>query len=184
MKKLILITGIIATMAFTINAQNSAVDKLFDKYAGEDGFTSVTITKAMFSLFSNIESSEEDDFLKATSQLDNIKILTAERKVAGLSFYKILSKELNGFKDYEELMVVKEKNSNVKFLLKRKGKIITEFLMVVSGGGDNTIICISGKIDLKTIAKISKSMNIQGLDMLGKVKNGKNNKIVIKKVSK
>ena len=36
-------------------SQNSEVNKLFDKYSGEEGFTSVDVSAGLFELFAEIE---------------------------------------------------------------------------------------------------------------------------------
>jgi hypothetical protein len=56
-------------------------------------------------------------------------------------------------KDYQELMTVKEKGQDVKFLVKQSGGFIYELLMIV-GGEDNALISITGKINPKNLAKM------------------------------
>ncbi len=159
----------------------SPVDDLFDKYSEKDGFTTVYITKYMFELFRGDQSekdvkagNEADEFMDVVSKLDEIKILTCDdAKInKNLNFYKSVMKELprNEFKD---LMVVSEKNNKVRFVIKEKGRVISELLMVVTSPTNNTIISITGEIDLKSISKISKSMKIKGLENLDKIKDKK-----------
>ena len=75
MKRFVSIVGFLF-LAFIANAQNSAIDKLFDKYAGKDGFTTVTISKQMFELFNRVEtnSKEDKDFKDVASKLTSIRI--------------------------------------------------------------------------------------------------------------
>ena len=70
---------------------------------------------------------------------------------------------------YEELMVVKKKDQDVRFFIRKEGKIIKELLMIVGGNEDNALISIQGDIDLKTISKLSKIMNIEGMENLEKI---------------
>jgi hypothetical protein len=65
-------------------------------------------------------------------------------------------------------MVIKQKDQDVKFLVREvQGKIAE--LLLITGGKDNTFICIEGMIDIKSIAKLSKSMNIDGMKPLENV---------------
>ena len=59
MKKLILF---FTAMCLAINAmaQSNPVDAMFDKYSERDGFTVVTISSRMFSMFSNLDSDDKD----------------------------------------------------------------------------------------------------------------------------
>ena len=158
-------------LACTANAQNSAVDKLFEKYGGKDGFTTVTISKQMFDMFSQLDENSKDDkeFKDVASKLTSIRILAMDKKGENaVNFYNELMKELP-IAQYKELMTVKEKGQDVKFLVHEENGKITELLMI-SGGDDNALICISGIIDLKTISKLSKSMQIQGMDKLDDIK--------------
>jgi hypothetical protein len=68
--------------------------------------------------------------------------------------------------EYEELMVVKDSESDVIFLAREEGGVIVELLLIVSGDDDNALIAITGEIDLNTIAKLSKAMNIDGMEEL------------------
>ena len=170
MKRLTIILNMLL-FVFAVNAQNSAVDKLFEKYGGKEGFTTVTISKQMFELFSQVDDNAKDDkeFKDVASKLTSIRILAMEKAGENqINFYKELMKELP-VAQYKELMTVKEKGQDVKFLIHEENGKITELLMI-SGGSDNALICIAGEIDLKTISKLSKSMQIQGMDKLDDIK--------------
>lgn len=167
MKK-ILFPIILLVLAFAAKAQTSAVDQLFTKYADKDGFTTVSISKAMFSLFAS-ESESKADFNSAIKGLESIRILSPDETVpaGNLNFYKEISKSLP-LTQYEELMSVKEKDQVFKMLVRKKGSIISEFLMI-GGGHDNVLICITGNIDLKSISKLSKAMDIEGMENIDKL---------------
>jgi hypothetical protein len=170
MKRLFLL--FIFTFAFVLTkAQNSSVDKLFDKYSGKEGYTSILISKYMFSMFSDVNP-DNKEFNDLVGKLNSIKILASDssNNNEGVNFYREIIKELP-VKDYKELMVVKEKNQEIKFLVKDVNGIIVELLLIVGGKSDNVLICIQGdNINLKNIAKLSKSMKIDGLENLEKIK--------------
>jgi len=170
MKRVFLL--IIFTLALTIaKSQNSAVDKLFDNYSSKEGYTSILISKYMFSMFSDVNP-ENKEFNDLVSNLSGIKILAnnSDQDNVGVNFYNEIMKELPS-KEYKELMVVKEKDQEVKFLVKDVNGVIVELLLIVAGKTDNVLICIQGEnINLKNIAKLSKSMKIDGLENLEKIK--------------
>jgi hypothetical protein len=160
MKKIILIITIILPLA--VMGQKSAVDKLFERYANKEGFTTVNISGKLLGLASQADTANKatNDML---SKLTGIRILTVEDKeIAGkLDFFDELNKE--GFfnsNEYEVLMEVTEKNEVVRFLAKNNGKGKFSDLILVVGGDNNTLISISGVIDPENIGKISKEMNI------------------------
>jgi hypothetical protein len=167
MKKLIVALTLIVYSSI-VYGQNSAVDQLFAKYADKDGFTTVSISKGMFNLFAK-EDESKGEFNKAVKGLESIRILTPDSTIhkGSLNFYKEICKGLP-ITQYEELMTVKEKDQVFKMLIRKKGSVITEFLMI-GGGNNNILICITGNIDLKSISKLSKAMNIEGMENIDKV---------------
>lgn len=171
MKKII-INFVLTVCSIAIYAQNTAVDRLFDKYSGKDGFTTVYVSKYMFNLFAQIESDDEDfnEFEEVVSKLNSIKILASDgtEALSGINFYNEIMNELP-VKEYKELMRIKEKDQDMKFLIREDNGNINELLMVVGGLRENVLISIQGNIDLETISKLSKTMNIEGMENLEKI---------------
>lgn len=151
-----------------LKAQNTPVDQLFDKYSGKEGFTSVYITSYMFSMFSDVES-EDPEFDELIKNLKAIKILATDETYSGnINFFKEIIDKLP--KDqYKELMVIKEKDQDIKFLVNEKNGKIIELLLIAGGANENALISIQGNIDLKNISKLSKSMKIDGLEHLEEI---------------
>jgi hypothetical protein len=85
-----------------------------------------------------------------------------------LNFYSELSRKLD-MSAYEELMVVKEGPNVTKFLIRQKGNIISELLVITGGPGGNSLISIKGELNLKTISELSKDIDIQELKSLDKI---------------
>ena len=145
----------------------SAADELFEKYSGKEGYTTVYISKYMFDLFSNIEATDPDakEMHDVMSRLTGIKIISSEKKDESINFLKEMNKKIASG-GYKELMVIKEENQDVKFLVRDNDGKISELLLVVSGDGDNVLISIQGDIDMKNISKLAKAMNIEGMEKL------------------
>jgi glutathione peroxidase-family protein len=174
MKKLIIL--LLTLMVFiSVQAQKSPVDEMFDKYSEREGFTVVTISSKMFSMFSG----KDDENKKAgdvINRLKSIQILSVEDSTLnkGINFYKELSKKLN-MSDYEELMVIKEGPDITKFLIRQNGDVIKELLVIKGGPDGNSLISIKGDLDLKSLSEISKDAGIQELEDLDNI-DSKNKK--------
>jgi hypothetical protein len=160
MKKLILILAMVLPMA--VLAQKTPVDKLFEKYANQKGFTTVNISGKLLGFASQMDTGnkETSDML---SQLKGIRILSVEDDELNksLDFYGELEKD--GFfknHDYEVLMEVTEDDEVVRFLAKDGGNGKFSDLLLVVGGDDNALISISGIIDPKNIAKITGALDM------------------------
>jgi hypothetical protein len=157
-----------ALIMFTLMAfgQKSAVDKVFEKYNGKEGYTTVYISSFMFNLLNNLEVDDPEykEFKKATSGISSIKILTQEGNGATPFGRELL--EMLPRSEYKELMVVKEEGEDVLFLAREEGGKITEFLLIVSGGGEDALIAIQGNIDLESIASLASGLDMPGLKNL------------------
>jgi hypothetical protein len=142
---------------------------MFNKYSEKDGFTLVTISGRMFSMFSEMETDKKDAD-NVIFKLKSIKILSVEDSLLNknLNFYNELTRKLD-LSVYEELMVVKERRDITKFLIRQKGNIITELIVLTGGPGGNSLISIKGDFSLKDISDISKDVGIQELEGLEKI---------------
>ena len=168
MKKIFLsFTALCLTLM--MQSQSNPVDEMFNKYSEKQGFTVVSISSKMFSMFAN-KDAENKDAGDIINRLKSIKILSVEDSLLNknLNFYTELSKKLD-LSVYEELMVVKEGQDITKFLIKQSGNIISELLVIKGGPGGNSLISIKGELNLKSISEMSKSIDIQELKSLDKI---------------
>jgi hypothetical protein len=173
MKKILLIIGILGFVngAFA----QSIIDKLYEKYSGAEGYTSVYISKYMFDMFRSNNNPPENagDIDKVISKLNCIKILVTDDDPATpvpVDLYGEMMKVLPG-SAYKEIMVVREKDQNIKFFTKESKGRVVELLMVIGGKAESVLISIQGEeIDMKNISKLAREMNIEGMDKLQNMK--------------
>ncbi len=172
MKK-ILITLILLLMAVSLHAQNDAISRFFSQYMDDERFSSVYISGKMFNLFAKITDDEDEKVMRETiSKLGGLRILSSD-KVNGVKMFEEVSKNLTT-KGFEELMFIKEGGKpEMQFLVKEANGKINELLMLSGSGNEFFMLSLIGDIDLNQISKLSKSMDIQGMENLEKI--GKNN---------
>lgn len=176
MKKSILI--IITTLIVGgVQAQDNAISKYFAKYIDDTAFTKVSVTSKMFSLFTEIDAEDENEkeLLEAMSKLKGIKALINEKPANPRALYKEAIAKISGNKDYEELLSVQDAEEDVIFMIRDKGGIINELLMVAGGNKHFMVLSLFGEIDLKKISRLSRVMNIEGMDRLKVLDKDKNN---------
>lgn len=176
MKKIVTVL-LLSTFALGAKAQDDAISKFFSKYEDDMSFTVVNITSRMFNLFTDleVESPEDKEVLEAISKLKGLRILAKEDGVDGMKLYKEAF-ALVPKNEYGELMTIREENKNMRFLIKEQNGKISELLMLMGGEKEFFILSLFGEIDLNQMSKISRKMNIDGLDHLDKLdKNEKKN---------
>jgi hypothetical protein len=174
MKKLMVVLVMMA-VAVAAQAQGDAISKFFSKYQNDETFSQVNMSSKMFSLMANleVENPEDQEVVNMISKLKGLKILAKEEARNSRELYK----EALGMipaKEYEELMSVRDKDKDMKFFIKESGGKISELVMVAGGNEEFMLLSIFGEIDLKQISKISKKMNIDGLENLENIKDKKN----------
>src|SRR5210317_1997795 len=131
MKRIILLLVAVALPAFLM-AQNSAVDKLFNKYKGRDGVTTVQISPELFQIVKAMDIEEIDDADIPFDKIASVKILTIEDEDQweGVNFYNEISKDLD-VSNFEEVMTVNDGGEMVRIWMKVEKNEMSEFLLIV-----------------------------------------------------
>jgi CII-binding regulator of phage lambda lysogenization HflD len=109
--------------------------------------------------------SEDKEFKNLVAGLKGLKMITTQKDAA--KYYQEVLAKLP--KSYEELVTVKEKGKNIKFLTKGTNDKISELLLVIGGTNEFMLLSIVGDIDLNNVAKLANKINIQGSEHLDKV---------------
>jgi hypothetical protein len=123
-------------------------------------------------MMANIDGNTEDEkaMISAISKIKGLKILKKDDARNSRELYKeALSMVPAG--QFEELMTVRDKDKDMKFFTKESGGKISELVMVLGGNEEFLVMSLFGEIDLKEMGKIGKSVNIDGLQNLDKMKD-------------
>jgi hypothetical protein len=183
MKKQILIF-LLALLPTFIYSQD-----IFDKYEDNDEVTFVAMQPKMFQMLGKMSVSSDDpeakEFFELVNSITSFRVITTGNASISGDIDSWVSKRLNGSK-YEELMRVRDGDSNVKFYVK-EGKDddhVKELLMFVTGMEDKNIeiegrkmetvlLSLTGDIDLRKIGKLTDKMDLPGGKQLGKASDKK-----------
>jgi hypothetical protein len=158
MKKVIVFVLAIAFPGFLM-AQNSAVDKLFQKYQGKHGITTVNISPELFRMVNamGIEELEEQDF--PMDKVSSVKILTIEDEEGweGVNFYNEIKNDLD-LSGFAEVLTVNDGEEVVRMWMKASKDAVKEFLLIV-GGDDNVLIYITGDFSMKDLESLAEHID-------------------------
>jgi hypothetical protein len=150
MKKLLFFVVFILTIA-SVSGQKS-IDAIFDKYAGKDGFVTVTLSGNLLKFAACLGDDDDDNALP--DKITEIRVLAQEDKHMNVeNFYDLAIKDLN-LNSYDEFMRIKESDQDIRMLVRSEGNRFKEFLLIV-GGDDNALIQIKGDMTYAEARKFS-----------------------------
>lgn len=175
MKKIIvsLVVVLLCSYSFMSCAQSDPVGLVFDKYAGREGFTTVNMTGDLLKFAAKCDDDPTHKFL---ANLTEVRVLSQECKggeKTGINFHDEIWPKLNQ-SAYKELLIVKEKDQDVKILARENGDIISEFLIIVSGIDENVLVQIKGRLNANEVDELSDSFDFKGFNQLKKLEDQEN----------
>ena len=167
MKKLLFLLGFCFASIFSFG--QDAISEHFESYQESDDFTNIYISQKMFGMISNvnIEEPEGKEIMEMVKDLTGLRILTTDQ--AEKDFYPNAVKKLKS-NDFVELMTVKENDQDIIFLIDEgEGDKINELVLMTSELNSVVIMSFKGNLDLNKIAKMSKKLDINGVEHLEKL---------------
>lgn len=152
MKRLFLFVAL--TIMVTLVYGQKSIDALFERYAGRDGFVSITINGNLLKLAACL-GADDDDENSIPVNITEIRILAQEDENLKVeNFYDMVIKDIN-LDLYEEFMRVKESDQDLRMLVRSEGNKFKEFLLI-AGGEDNALIQIKGNMTFEEARKFSR----------------------------
>jgi hypothetical protein len=168
MKKIILIFALAFSHFFNVYGQKDKLDQLFDKYQEVEGVTSIKIAKPMFGMLNNLDlgDAELDQIKPLLAKIDGLKVFIAEKSqdtgsAKGQKLSQI-SKDISSYLanlNYNEIMTMNSGGAKIKFLsAEEKNGILDDLLLSIdSGGQENILVKLDGKLSMDDINKIISS---------------------------
>lgn len=151
MKKLLVF--IVLTITVTSVYGQKSIDELFHKYAGKDGFTTVTIDGNLLKLAHCFGEKDENDSMPAN--ITEIRILAQENDHIKVdNFYNFVINDID-LTNYDEFMRVKKSDQDMRMLVRTDGNTFREFLLI-AGGENNAVIQIKGHMTYAEAEKFSR----------------------------
>lgn len=141
-----------SVIAATLLGQRS-VDELFEMNSDDNGFINLTISG---SLLKKLRSEDEDCNKKVwPDEVTSVRILIPEDEDSNRTNFMEFIKRGRDLRNYEEFMSVREKDQDIRMLVRMDGKVIKEFLLI-GGGDDNFIMQVKGRITVEEAEDFSR----------------------------
>lgn len=154
MKKIIFTIVCAFTCIFGLSAQT--VDDLFKEFKDKNNVEIVNIPKVMLEMAPSMMKKEEGrDVIK---KIDHIRILSIENDDALCKEFKAKAANLNK-KGYETMVNSNEDNEKTLILVKTKGDVISEMVILDLEPSECSLIQLKGKFSSKDINGLETSFN-------------------------
>jgi hypothetical protein len=148
-----LLVFIVLTITATLVYGQKSIDDLFDRYAGRDGFTTVTINGNLLKLAHCLGDNDEKDAFPLN--ITEIRILAQEDSSLKVeNFYNSVINDID-LKNYDEFMRVKKSDQDLRMLVRSEGNKFKEFLLI-AGGESNALVQVKGNMTYADAKKFSK----------------------------
>jgi hypothetical protein len=184
MKKIYVVLFMLGTLF--LSAQS-----IFDAYANNEEVSYVSISPKMFQMLGKMSVSSSDpeaaEFLKMVQSIRNFKVLVSANAAISDEMMEWVTQQVLE-KKLEELMTVKDVDSDIHFYVKESGQedLVEQLLMFAfdkTGGAsapvvrgkkvESVLMLLEGAIDLNQISKLTEKMDLPGGEQLKMA--GKNN---------
>jgi len=149
---------------------NDFISQFIERYSEEDRpLNNVNIGKTMLDKMA--DNTEDEDLKNAFRKLKSIRIVSTENaKDSRYYFQKANELVHEEFSDYEEVVSVNEKNSKISVWMKKEDENNEDLILVsLDENSKLTIITVSGKIDFKSISKLSGTLKNEPILMDEKI---------------
>lgn len=161
---------IIITIVVTLISNVFFAQSALDKFAGQDGVSSVIVNKKMFQMMSSVKVASNDketqEYLNLMKKLDYLRVFTTTNvKIA--ADMKSSADEYLKTAGLEEMTTVNDSGKNVKVWGKSaaNGERIKELLMYsesVNKTNETVLMSLTGDFTLSEIAVLTDKMKISG----------------------
>lgn len=128
------------------------VDAVFERYGDTDGYVTLRIDGNLLKFSGLFEEEYGDDGI--SGEITEIRILARDNKDHGREAYRNDLIDQVSTRGYEEFMSVRDSDGDFRVLVKSRGRVLSE-LLVLAGGRDNLIVQVKGNISKRDARRIS-----------------------------
>jgi len=173
---------LIVFLSSSLAAQDNAISKYFSDHLENPTFEKFIVSEKSFELFEDVEgeTSEERQVLTAIADLEGIIALVNEKSEDATALYRDAATTIAADGNYEELVTLENKNTNVQILLREELDQVREFLLIVGDKEHFVLASLYGDIDLPNILKFSKVLQKNSRDWFELVDDGNTKELVVK----
>ena len=168
MKRMVFTIAVLA-FATALSAQRLTADDFFNRYSDSEGYTTVVVNGSLLGFLGHCESDDPENPL---SKITSIRLVVRENdKFPAADGFLPEIRNIIRKGRYEELMSVKNSDTDLRFMVRTEREIVKEILLVVDGD-DEAVIQIKGNLTRDEASRLFESDGkglaiLEGLEISG-----------------
>lgn len=142
--------------------QSKIITELKAQFSGNEEVTSFSFGGNFLNMASwfNSDNKEEEAVKNLINGIDHLQILSIPIGKKGIREIELRELRKNINKDhFEDLMVIRDENEEINIMVKEKGGMIVNVLMVVNDNKALTLLDFSGSISREDVALLTENVN-------------------------
>lgn len=160
MKRMIFILALLV-FPFISGAQDY-IDDLFNKYSGNENFTSIVISKNLLDFVFSLDKNKDSKLDMIKGKISDLKILILDNK-RGLSIKFISEIKDNIDKDgFVTLIEIVDRTKKVNLYVKKDNEKVVHLLLLAKESDQEVMLSLQGNFSMKELADLGKGTNING----------------------
>lgn len=164
----ILITLLLGLMSLSMSAQS--IKSFFNDLEDRDDIAVVTVNKEMFKMISAMDDDFEDEDMKELVRSVNYLKIYIDSDGATWDEVKSL-RNMAQDNSMAELLSIKDGSERIYLYTDQSDgdQYVKNLLFMMHDGDQNVYIRLDGRVNLKTVSKLTDKMGVDGLEHLKKI---------------
>ncbi|MFK8008422.1 MAG: DUF4252 domain-containing protein [Saprospiraceae bacterium] len=163
MKK-ILIAIAILSIPLLATSQHESIENFYNKYVDNEKISDISLNGWILSMASKMS---EEDGTEILQKITKLRIMLAEEKdIVSKADVKKLMRDVRN-NDFEDLMTIRDEGTRVNFMIREKGKNITNVLVIIHGEGDFILLSLEGNLNFEDLKQLD--FDVEGGDIFKKL---------------
>lgn len=158
MKKQIYTLAGLILLAFSTSAQTDIISSYFSEYENREDLTTIMLSGKAFELVGQIdvEDTELQEYKEMASQITGLRVIVDDSDPSALQTAKAAQKRLPS--NFEELISVKEKDTEFKLLIDEQGGVVRELIGIVGSDSTFAIMSLVGNMKMSDVGQMTQQL--------------------------
>jgi len=165
MKKQIYTLAGLILMAFSTSAQTDVISTYFSEYEGREEVTTIMLSGKAFELVGQIdvEETELQEYKEMASQITGLRVIVDDNDPSAVQTAQAAQKRLPA--NFEELISVKEKDTEFKLLIDEQAGVVRELIGIVGSDSTFAIMSLVGNMKMSDVGQMTQQLMNAGSNL-------------------